>query len=211
VVTGVRTRAPELSFSCVDHFYLALSAFERVLALGYRKPALVLDDVIDRLVDGRFSAGILAGQKTLPPDRRVPAFTTSGQSRTAPAGFKRWLDTHKPDVVFILYNAVFDWLAESGRHVPRDVGVVQLEWRSSTPEIAGMNQHNDVVGEAAVDLLVGQIYRQEVGAAPFPRATMIGATWMDGSSVMQKKSHDPGKDRARGSSRKELLGSESVQ
>ncbi len=192
VVTGVRTRSPALSFSCVDHYHLALTAFERALELGYRKPALVLDGVIDQLVDGRFSAGILAGQEKLPRDRRAPAFTRVGADGQVPAGFERWLAAHQPDVVLVLYNTVLGWLKKLGYRVPQDIGVIQLEWRAARPDVAGMNQHNDVVGEAAVEMLIGQVVRQEVGVAPFPRATLIGATWVDGPSAPRKKAKRSG-------------------
>jgi len=50
VVTGVRTREPALPFACTDHHMLAMRAVENALRLGYRRPALVLDGTIDRLV-----------------------------------------------------------------------------------------------------------------------------------------------------------------
>ena len=81
------------------------------------------------------------------------------------------------------YNRVIDWIRGSGRRIPEDIGVIQLEWRASRPEIAGMNQHNRVTGEAAVDMVVSQIHNNESGLQEFPRSTMIGATWVDGASV----------------------------
>ncbi len=185
-VTGVRTRDPALSFCCVDHHSLALTAFERALALGYRRPGLVLDDVIDALVERRFSAGYLTGQRTLlPRAQHVPAFTEQAGSHSEPPGFRAWLERHRPDVIFTLYNNVITWLKAAGRRVPEDIGVIQLEWRASRPEIAGMNQHNFVAGEAAVDMVVSQIHNNEVGVQEFPRATLIGATWQDGPSVRE--------------------------
>jgi LacI family transcriptional regulator len=183
VVTGVRTREPALSFSSVDHHHLTLTAFEHAIALGYRRPALVLDDVIDRLVECRFSAGFHTAQESLPQSRRVPTFRQLSEAWQNPKVFRAWLDKHRPDVLFTLYNVVFDWLKAQGRRVPEDLGVIQLEWRVSRPEIAGMNQHNDVTGEAAVDLVVSQIHNNEHGVPAFPRATLIGATWMDGTTV----------------------------
>jgi LacI family transcriptional regulator len=100
-----------------------------------------------------------------------------------PKVFYAWLDRHKPDVLFTLYNVVFDWLKARDVDVPGEMGVIQLEWRSSRPNIAGMNQHNDVTGEAAVDLVVSQIHNNEHGVPAFPRATLIGATWMHGTTV----------------------------
>jgi LacI family transcriptional regulator len=183
VVTGVRTREPALSFSCVDHHDLVVQAFERALALGYQRPALVVEERIDRLVEGRFSGAMLTAQQALPATRRVPAFTGVQQARTDGKPFQRWFERHKPDVLLSLYNIVFPWLKERGLRVPQDVGVIQLEWRESHAEVTGMNQHNDAVGEAAVDMVVGQIHRNESGIPAFPRATLIGASWVDGSSV----------------------------
>jgi LacI family transcriptional regulator len=186
VVTGVRTRDPALSFCSVDHHNLALMAFERSMALGYSRPALVLDDVIDALVERRFSAGYLTGQRALPRSQHVPIFSDLTAAQTEPELFRSWLDRYKPDVVFTLYNNVLAWLKAAGRRIPEDIGVIQLEWRSTRPEIAGMNQHNFVTGEAAVDMIVSQIHNNETGVQEFPRATLIGATWVDGASVRQQ-------------------------
>lgn len=186
VVTGVRTRDPALSFSCVDHHDLVIQAFERALALGYQRPALVVDGRIDRLVEGRFSGAMLTAQQSLPAARRVPAFLQTDPDRTERKLFSRWLDRHRPDVLLSLYNIVFPWLKEHGLRVPQDIGVIQLEWRESHAEISGMNQHNDAVGEAAVDMVVGQIHRNETGIPDFPHATLIGASWVEGSSVREQ-------------------------
>lgn len=190
VVTGVRTRDPALSYCCVDHYNLALLAFERAMELGYRRPGLVLDDVIDSLVERRFSAGYLTGRRKLPISQQIPVFgDVNGPGRAEM--FRSWLDRHRPDVVFTLYNSVLGWIKAAGRRIPDDVGVIQLEWRSSRPDIAGMNQHNLVAGEAAVDMVVSQIHNNEQGVQEFPRATMIGASWVDGSTVRVQAANGP--------------------
>jgi LacI family transcriptional regulator len=183
VVTGVRTREPALAFASVDHHELVLTAFERVRALGYRRPGLVLDDVIDRLVERRFSAGFLTAQRELTAADRLPIFGQVPRDDVPPPEFRPWLERERPDVIFTLYNNVLAWLATSAWRVPDDVGVVQLEWRASRPEIAGMNQHNFAAGEAAVDMVVNQLHHGEAGAQEFPRATLVGATWVDGASA----------------------------
>lgn len=183
VVTGVRTRQPALSFASVDHHILALRAFEKAIQLGYKRPGLVIDQAIDDLVELRFSAGYRSGQQSIPQVHRLRPFTDTQLTDNNLAHFKKWLEKEQPDVIFTLYNSVEKWLIQLGYQIPKDMGLIQLEWRSSHPNWAGMNQHNDITGEAAIDMLIGMIHRGESGIPEFPRATLIGPTWVDGSTV----------------------------
>lgn len=182
VVTGVRTHGPALSFCCVDHHALVLEAVEEALQLGYRRPALVIPERIDRLVDGRFSSGMWVGQKGLPASRRIEPFLDVDRARAEPARFHRWFEREQPDVIFTLYHVVRRWVESRGLRVPRDLGLIQLERRPGD-DWAGMDQHNDLTGEAAVDLVVAQLHNNELGAPSFPRATLIEATWVAGKTV----------------------------
>jgi LacI family transcriptional regulator len=170
----------------VDHHILALRAFERAVELGYRRPGLVLDQVIDDLVEHRFSAGYRSGQELLPKTRRLRPFFQVDAAKEEPTLFRDWLQKERPDVIFTLYNVVRRWLDAFGYAVPNDLGLIQLEWRSKNPEWAGMNQHNDITGETALDMLIGMIHRGEKSVQDFPRATLIGPTWMDGRTVQRQ-------------------------
>ncbi len=187
VVTGLRTHEPTLSFCCVDHHALVLQAVERVLALGYRRPGLVVEQRIDRLVEGRFSAGMWAGQQALPVKQRTRIFDEVEAARDDPERFYNWLEKEKPDVVFTLYNVVRRWIEARGLQVPRDIGLVQLERRSDPGDWAGMDQHNDRTGEAAVDMVVSLLHSQELGIPTYPRATLIGASWGDGKTLRAQR------------------------
>ncbi|WP_415907417.1 LacI family DNA-binding transcriptional regulator [Oleiharenicola sp. Vm1] len=183
VVTGVRTHEPTLSFCCVDHHALVLQACERALALGYRRPALVIDERIDRLVEGRFTSGMMIGQLALPARDRVPAFTAVEAARGDPREFYAWLDREKPDVVFTLYRFVRRLIEARGVKIPRDLGLLQLERRAGDRDWAGMDQHNDRTGEAAVDMVISHLHNNECGVPEFPRATLIGASWQPGKTL----------------------------
>jgi LacI family transcriptional regulator len=185
IVTGVRTRNPSLSFCCVDHHALVLQAMEQALALGYRRPALVISERIDRLVERRFSAGMWAGQLQLPARHRVPSFYAVESARADPAIFHRWLERAKPDVIFTLYSVVKSWVESRGLRVPRDIGLIQLE-RRKADDWAGMDQHNDLTGEAAVDMVISQLHANEIGIPALPRATLIEATWVSGATVKRR-------------------------
>lgn len=183
VVTGVRTRNPTLPFCCVDHHALVMQAFEQARAHGYSRPALVVDQRIDRLVDGRFTSGMWVSQQSLPAKDRLAGFYSVEASRDDQSAFFTWLNKQKPDVIFTLYNFVRGWVERAGLKVPEEIGLIQLERRRGSEEWAGMDQHNDQTGEAAVDMLVGMVHNNEIGLPPFPRATLIGGTWISGRTV----------------------------
>ena len=184
LVTGVRTREPALSFACSDHHSLALMAFEKAVELGYRRPALVLDAVIDDLIEGRFTAGFLTGQSRLiPMNRRTQPFFDVSAARENRSVFIKWFERNRPDVIFTLYHEVKRWLRDMNLRVPEDVGLIQYEWRGDRGDWAGMDQRNDLVGAAAVDMLVSMVHHHAIGVPEHPRATLIGSHWVDGSTV----------------------------
>ncbi len=180
VVAGVRTHEPTLSFACVDHHALVLEAMANARRLGYRRPALVLEESIDRLVEGRFSAGFSTGQQALAAADRLPRFHAVEAARTRPETFHAWFRRHRPDAIFTLHTVVREWLADLGVQAPRDLGLIQLERRRGCEDWTGMEQHNDLAGEAAVDMLVTLLHNNETGMPLFPRATLIGGSWMEG-------------------------------
>jgi len=185
VVTGVRTRAPALSFACADHHMLTLRAVENALRLGYRRPGLVVDGVIDRMLEHRFTSGFLIAQQQLAATQRLKPFYAVAEARRSPDLFRKWFQREKPDVILTLYHAVQHWIEGLGLRAPEDIGLIQMEWRADHAHWAGMHQHNDIVGEAAVEMVIGMIHNNERGIPLFPRATFLGSTWVEGKTVRQ--------------------------
>jgi len=188
-VTGVRTRKPALSFSCADHHMLTLQAFERAISCGYKRPGLVMESTIDNLVEHRFVSAYLTGQqKYLPAEDHVPVFNRFDDAKQDNEVFFEWFSQSKPDVILTLFHTVEKWLKSKGVKIPQEVGLIQLEHRPQHAHWAGMDQHNDICGEAAVDMLINLIYNGEKGFPEFPRATLIGSSWVNGQTVKRAPS-----------------------
>lgn len=183
VVAGVRTHHPTLSFCCVDHHALVVEAVQKAMELGYKRPALVIDRRIDRLVDGRLGSAMWLAQSDLLRKDRVPAFMRAEAALKDPREFQSWFRHHRPDVLLTYYKAVRRWLAACGARVPADVGVVMLERLAADQGWAGMDQRNDLAGEAAVDRVISMIHHREFGPPQIPCATLVAAHWVQDDSV----------------------------
>jgi LacI family transcriptional regulator len=183
VVTGVRTEDPRLPFACADHHAVAQLALSRILASGRRRPALVLENGIDELVQGRFTAGFLIAQRELPARDRVPPFYHCGGDSKPSPEFISWWERHRPDSILTLYHVVEEWLKALRVKVPETTALVQLESRPERSDWAGVDQHNDRTGAAAVDLLVQMIHAGETALSTSPRAILIEPSWIEGSTL----------------------------
>jgi DNA-binding LacI/PurR family transcriptional regulator len=183
IVAGVRTQGPTLSFCSVDHHECVLEAVARVRAMGYRRPGLLLDGAIDRLVDGRFTAGFMTGVADLPPRGRVRPLNWPVKESGFLTRLQEWLERERPDVVLTIHNETRGWLERLGRRVPHDIGLAHLERNRTVAHWAGMEQHNDIAGECALDMLVTMLLNREPGVPVYARAMLVSATWADGSTV----------------------------
>ena len=180
VVVGVQTTRPRLHFACNDQYSTARQAVREVLSRGYTRPALVIDPDLDELLDYRFSAGFLSATNQLPKNRKIPSFNFSSVNQK---NFSSWFHKHSPDVILTMDERVRDWLLALKVLIPDKVGLVHLDLHSNLPDWAGMNQNNDLVGAAALDMLVDQLHRNEFGSPVLTKCMMVASTWVDGPSV----------------------------
>ena len=139
---------------------------------------------MDGLVDHRFSAGFWVGQTRVAKDQHIPQFPFTRNGRRP---FETWYERYKPDSIVCIHEDIKDWLAAIKVRVPQDVGLIHLDRTPDLTDWAGMNQHNDMVGAAAIDLVVGQLHRNECGIPEFPKCVMIESSWVSGKTVKRKK------------------------
>ncbi len=180
VVVGIRPEQPALHFACNDQFSTALYTARELKKLGYRRPGLVIESAIEANIDHRFSAGFHAGSTFEDSSHRIPLleFQPDGE-----AAFDEWMKRYRPDVLVCTHPEVRDWVDHLGLSCPKEIGLVHLDL---TPELAGwsgMNQCNDLVGAFAMDLVAGQLHRNEFGIPTHPKCMMIESEWVPGSTL----------------------------
>ena len=95
----------------------------------------------------------------------------------------RWFERTKPDALLGTVRPARDWLAKRGVQSPRDVGLVLLDWDEETTDFAAVDQNAVAVGGAAVDLVLGQMRRNERGVPEIPQTVLVDSMWREGATV----------------------------
>jgi len=179
-VIGVTHLKDNLDCASNDQYLTSRNAARKVLELGYKRPIMVVPAADDVLLEDKFSAGFYSATRSLPAKDRLPLLPIDPG---APAKAIARIHKLKPDVVITNKVELYDALIKEGISIPEDMGLVHLDWHDGISHLAGMRQNNRVVGSAGVDLVVGQLHKNEHGAQEFPKVVQIESVWINGGSV----------------------------
>jgi len=183
IAVGVRPAWPPLNFSSNDQFSTAFHAVLRLWKYGCRNIGLVLSPAVDAMADRRLSAGFWAAQESLNGCERIPVFPFDPAGEDA---FHAWYAQHRPDAILSIHHEVKMWLEDLQIQIPGQVGLAHLDHHDALPGWAGMRQNNSLVGAAAIDMLIGQLHRNEIGLPEFPKASLTQSTWVDGATIARR-------------------------
>ncbi len=152
---------------------------------GYQRIGLALEQISDERTDHNWSAGFLGHQyrcATCKPS--IPMLLTD---QLTEATFSEWFLTHRPDAIIAGHRVVRDWLANLKLQIPSEVAFALLNRDPTYGDFAGIDQGPQLVGAAAVDLVIGQLLRNERGIPENPRVVLVEGTWVGGPTVAQRK------------------------
>lgn len=94
-----------------------------------------------------------------------------------------WVKKERVDVVVSTFAVGYDWLIKAGLRIPADCGYAVLDTSPLYPNLAGMDQNWERIGASAIEVLAGQIYRNERGVPKEPTVTLVQAKWHEGKTV----------------------------
>ncbi len=179
ISAGIKTQQPQLEMVSADHYAITYQAVMKMLELGYKRPALVIEENIDNLVDGRFVAGFLRSQMRLPIKQHIPPFLKSDTFPNYDSELDKWLYKYKPDVVFCLLNTTRETLLSKIQKQETQIKLIQLERRSILPNWTGMEQNNDTVGRIAMRRLADMLSRtSSIVGENSNLVTLVPPTWI---------------------------------
>jgi len=172
-----------------DFYFNLRLAFQNVLQRGYSRVGFVYSRYLDSESEGRTQAGFLVEQARLPESQRVPVLFLERFKEGRPPAFDRWMKIHKPDVILSINPSVRDWVEQSGLSVPDQCGLVNLNVVEDVENWSGIRENHEHIGAAAVDLLIGQLSRNEIGVPRQPRKVLIPGMWHEGGTLRAGATH----------------------
>lgn len=180
VYTDYEIQKPPLHCVCCNHYRSMLEVLERVTARGYRRPGLFLERRRDERLQHLWGAAFLSFQHQHPEVNRVPLnVVTQFRSET----FVPWFREHAPDVVISHHSEPMDWMESCGAQIPETHGYVCLNLMQKVRPAAGLDQQPRQMGARAVESVIAQLQRNEMGA-PQSRTTLtVSAIWQEGPTL----------------------------
>ena len=177
---GLSQQALPVHCAVNDQYRTVRLVAGQLASRGYARIGLALSWWQDEVTDHNWIAGYSVWQQTQPERNRVPVFVAADFTEKT---FLAWFRKYKPDAVISVNPVVVQWLRSAGISMPDEVGAAVLDWNEGCGDIAGANQNSRDVGAAAVDILMGQLRRNERGVPARHRTVLIESSWRDGVTV----------------------------
>lgn len=172
ISAGRRVLDPPISCAANDQYATMLMAVRETRALGRRRLGLVMNR--DERLEHRFTAGFWAGHIDVPPRRWLPVLDLKAD----PDGLPDWLRTHRPDAILTYDPCLPDLLRRAGLRPFQDVTLVHVDWTPALKGWYGADQRTEELGAVAIEMLIGQIQRHEMGPPRLQRFSLVESRWV---------------------------------
>ncbi|MFA6962234.1 MAG: LacI family DNA-binding transcriptional regulator [Opitutaceae bacterium] len=173
-----------------DAFQAMHIACLRLRELGYRRIGLINHMIAEQRLRYEWLGAI--SKEHFLPDSGLTILQPHLPTILEPDSLLDWVRKGKPDAVITNHGHIFHWLNAAGFSVPEKLGLVLLNRDFSEPVgAAGLSQHLDASGEAAVELLHTLLLRGETGFPSVPREVLIRPHWVDGFTLRKQSPAPP--------------------
>lgn len=152
-------------------------ALEQLRISGCRRIGLALSVWADRESDETYSAAFLRESSKRPLRERVPILFSDRAEDVA-----KWVRKTKPDAVVCGHPEVRGGLERAGLRIPHDIRLVHLNIAPDVVGWSGIDQRQELIGSAVVDVVTAHLSRNECGAPPYPKEMFIEGVWVEGKT-----------------------------
>jgi LacI family transcriptional regulator len=156
-------------------------AFTELMALGYRRIGVVMNRHEDARTEHNWLASVLLAQHNQEKTERKFSLLFVDKVERGP--LRAWLRRERPEVVVSTEAGVPAMIARTGG--PR-VGFVHMHLTPAVAGYSGIDQNNERVGAAAVDLVVEQLHGNSFGFPENPKTVLIEGKWVRGTTALPR-------------------------
>jgi LacI family transcriptional regulator, galactose operon repressor len=174
---------PRLHKVCNDEFSTIGRLIQRLVDTGHRRVGIAMAREMDEHANHFWLAGFQAFQALIGRENRVPHFIVPKWTQSS---FLRWYRTWRPDAIITINDDIVGWLESAGVAIPGDVSCATLYWKKDRPDLSGFYQNHELMAASAVDLLVAQLNRNEVGLPIGETTLLIQAVWKQGRTLARR-------------------------
>ena len=166
----------------IHHAHNMRLCLRKLRERGYRRIGLMLQQQFSERSLGTMLGSYLSEQHSLPPSHQVAPLLMPEVSKAA---LRRWLETQRVECVILpgYPLEVFQWISELGYDVPSRLGICLISRFGKSENIAGIDEQNDLLGEAAGKSMISLLQHNECGLPDYPLYTMVEGRWVDGPTV----------------------------
>jgi len=173
-VIGNASCRPDLHRAGFNHYLAVRALLQQMIQRGHSHPVAVLSREADQRAKGAMSAAFLSNHPAGPIEaaRRIFFIEHTPAELTA-----RWLVRCKPDSL-VTHGDYYNTWRKSGAELKLPPTYL-IDVRSDGPRCPGIAQGEAVIAASAVDLVVGQLLRNERGVPADAQALLFPGHWRE--------------------------------
>lgn len=180
VAVGSSLWKPRINRAQPHHYMGMILALRSIRRISHGKIAFIISDLLHARSQGAYVSSFLTNQAASPRDllSRIYRHTTWDPKRV-----REWLERVEPDVILCAEPTYVSQLRDTLTPRHKKIGIACLDVWNNMPDVAGIDQHSEIIGAQAVDSLLNAMQLGEWGVPEHPRTLMLEGSWRDGDSL----------------------------
>ncbi len=178
-IIGNARCTPELHRAGHYHFMGMRRIMTELVERGYRKPAAILESVVNERASRTMEAAFLAYHPTPSNARKLMVQLPS----LDPSPIERWLKMHQPDAIIVSKKGMINPLRKILESATEKPGFAVISIEDESPAVSGVDPGHEMVAANAVDMVVDQLLQNAMGVPENPKELLFDGHWIEGSTL----------------------------
>jgi LacI family transcriptional regulator len=183
VAIGYSLLKPTLHVIASHFFHNLCRSFDELIAIGYKRPALLLSADLDFRTGHQFQGAFLYKQQSLPAACRLPILWTESAKQSE--NLEIYRSNFDPDAILSAWPSTRAVLTTLGLQPPIDIGYINLNIVRKEDSVSGIFQNVLEIGATAVSRLNVMLQYGEKGIPLLPDVTALSGEWYPGSTLQE--------------------------